>query len=52
LFLLDFKGVLHRSVFSQDQYNAFFHRPAAAPFNGGQITKKMGKNNLDGEALC
>jgi hypothetical protein len=24
LFLLDFKGVLHQSVFSQDQYNAFF----------------------------
>jgi hypothetical protein len=32
LFLLDFKGVLHRTVFSQDQYNAFFTDPAAAPF--------------------
>jgi hypothetical protein len=32
LFLLDFKGVLHRSVFSQDQYNAFFTDPATTPF--------------------
>jgi hypothetical protein len=37
LFLLDFKGVLHRTVFSQDQYNAFFTDPAATPFIAGVL---------------
>jgi hypothetical protein len=41
--------VLHRSVFSQDQYNAFFTDPAATPFT--LTRKKYFKEAFLGDAL-